>query len=693
MLAMVTSASAAGLEGFEAPVLPAATHTYKPVGSSWAFAGVTGSGIQRNGSAFTAGTAPEGQQTAFLKSADARVSRTVTLTPGVYRVSFMAARRAGNAVNPVQVWLDDRPVGGPLSPPSTAFTRLVSANVTVPAAGSYTLKLGTTFAGNHATFIDAVSIDTINPFDSLYTSTFSLKPLGKEAQPAVAKPQAKATSLVAPSYVDPVFGTRVYRATIASDRGSPSRYVRHDYSRRQAFNADNTRYLAHSEDSFWLLYDANTFKVLPRKGTGGALRDMAGQCEPIWHPTDPSRLWYTGREGGLVWYEKNVETDADDKVIGDFRARIKARWPGATQVWTKGEGTSSADGRYFAFMASHYDEATQVKTIHGLFTWDRETDTILGMLDASQFGNAYPDHISMSPSGKYAVPSWDNRPELGTRAYVRDFSSHRKLLDKSEHSDLAFGPAGQDYYVVTDYSSKQIRAIDLATGGSFDIMSLYPRVGSAYAAHISGQAFGRPGWALISTYDDYRDYGVRPDTTLEAPYRKLMLVELKPGGKQYAVAHTRVVDRWQLGTDGYFGEHQATISRDGSRILFATNFNDQGPASSYMVGLPSWVFVGSTGTPEVPDPGSAPLALTLGTVTRSGYAASFSLTSNVAAKCRMGTQAGTPYGAMYDNLTASSDGRLHTKTTSFGTPGAQTVYIACRADGAGDEKSLVVAIP
>ena len=52
------------------------------------------------------------------------------------------------------------------------------------------------------------------------------------------------------------------------------------------------------------------------------------------------------------------------------------------------------------------------------------------------------------------------------------------------------------------------------------------------------------------------------------------------------VAHTMAGARY----GGYAGEHQATISRDGSRILFATNFDDGGPPSSYLVLLPSWVY-------------------------------------------------------------------------------------------------------
>jgi hypothetical protein len=419
--------------------------------------------------------------------------------------------------------------------------------------------------------------------DALYLSTFALTALSSDAIPTVAKPTVKATSLATPSYIDPVYGTRIYKATDPSDFPGATA-VRHDYSRRQAWNADNTRYLAQASSGYWLLYDANAFTRLTRKGTNGALANMAGDAEPIWHPTDPKKLWHTGQNGSLIWYEKDVETDTET-VMANFSGRLP--WPGATSVWTKAEGTSSANGCRFAFIATNYDDKAHTNTIYGLFTYDRCTDTILGTLNASVFGSAFPDHISMSPSGSYAVPSWAFNKPLGTRAYKVDFSSSIQLHTMSEHSDLAIGPNGEDYYVVTDYDNNYIRAVDMATGSSIDLMPMYPRTGSGYAAHISGKAYGRPGWVAISIYSDSAAYGATsPDPVLQPMYRKIMLVELKADGRQLNVAHTRVAANY----GGYWGEPQVTISKDGSRLMFASNFNDSGEPSSYMIALPSWVY-------------------------------------------------------------------------------------------------------
>lgn len=432
---------------------------------------------------------------------------------------------------------------------------------------------------------EATPRPSVGPIDAdrYYPAGFRLPPLRADAIPRVARPPVKSPGLDAPSYVDPVYGTRIYRVTAPADFTGAS-FVRHDYSRRQPFNADHTRFIAEASNGYWLLYDAQRFDVLRRGGHAGALRGLAGDCEALWHPTDPRKLWYTATNGGLVWWEKDVEADID-QVLMDFRGRLP--WPDAKSVWTKGEGRASADGRLFAFMATSYHEASKKMVIHGLFTYDRSADRILGTLDAGAFGGVFPDHISISPSGRYAVPSWAYQPQLGTRAYPLDFSSHRLLHPDSEHSDMALGPDGQDYFIAASYKDGMLWAKDLATGQRLDLMRLYPRRGASIGAlHVSGLATQRRGWILVSTYGDSADYGkTKPDPELHAAHRKLMLLELKPNGRQYSVTHTHA----GVNYGGYEGEHQAAISRDGTRILFASNFDD-GPPSSYLVLLPGSVY-------------------------------------------------------------------------------------------------------
>ena len=413
---------------------------------------------------------------------------------------------------------------------------------------------------------------TGNPFDAYYERSFRLTSLS--ADPIAPVPTPDLATGLDDAVIDPAYGTRIHRATVA-DSTTGGR-LRHHYSRSQAFNADNSRFLAVAENGYWSLHDATTFKkleVLPR---------LAGNCEPLWDPKDPTRYIHTARDGGLTWW------DQDGKVVFDFTGRTP--WDKATSFWTQGEGTRSADGRILTVMANSYDEATKEKVCHGIVTVDLSSGTILGTLDASKFPfpGAVPDHVSTSPSGRFAVVSWVWMGEYqdgGTFSYPVDFSTSQKLINTSEHSDLGIGANGHDLYVAAAYSEGAIIAVDLETGERSELHTLYPAPGEAYACHISTQCFERPGWAVISTYGESANNNTAPVKDLRPEYRKVWLLELKPGGRALNVAHIR-----SSGSSGkeYFLEPQATASRDLSHIMVAAN-HDGGEVSSYMIGLPSWV--------------------------------------------------------------------------------------------------------
>lgn len=420
-----------------------------------------------------------------------------------------------------------------------------------------------------------------NLFDVFYPSEFSLTPLSDDAWQQPARPE-RATGLDGPHLVSPAYDTRIYRATDAAE-GQGGR-MRHEYSRRQAFNADNTRYLAQDAAGYWYLYDATTFAQLEK------LPDLAGDCEPIWDATNPNLLHFTARNGGAQWYTRDIAAGQTNPL---FDLTGKTPWPEAAQYTTRGEGTTSADGRYLALAALTYERSTGKHTVYGLVVVDLTSGEVVSTLDAAKFPRPHlvPDHVSISPSGEYVVPSWEEKEgEGGTWAYRRDFSAPRKLHHTTEHSDLAFGPQGQDYYVYADYKQGELAAIDLATGERFALTGLYPEPGEGYALHISGQAFDRPGWVVVSTYADYRDYqpGKVAADQPRAPYRKVWLAELKPKGRLLNVAHTQVEPRQRDDDEAYFAEPQATASRDLSRIMFASDWGGEA-VESYVVGLPGWV--------------------------------------------------------------------------------------------------------
>lgn len=411
--------------------------------------------------------------------------------------------------------------------------------------------------------------DARSPFDTRYDPGFRLRPLSPDEPPAPPAPLAPGAGIVEPTY-----GTWLFRATSVDD-GSGGR-MRHEYSRRQAFNADNSRLLAQDATGHWHLYDD--------AGSHLGRLDLAGDCEPLWHPSDPTKLLHTERGGGLRWHWLDVSSGRRH-VAFDLTGRTP--WPEATEFWTRSEGTTSADGRIITLLATRYEPGGQL-TAHGVLTLDVTNGTVLGTLDADDFPTpgALPDHVSTAPSGEYAVVSW-LAGAGGTVAYSLDFGESRQLAPGSEHSDLALGPDGADLLVYADYGRGQLTATALATGTVVELHPLYPAAGEAYAVHISGQAFDRPGWAVVSTYADSAEHGaVSPAPVARAEYRKVWLMELVPGGRRLNLAHTQsgaAADE----VSAYFLEPQASASRDLSRVIFASDFGS-GRVESHVVGLPSW---------------------------------------------------------------------------------------------------------
>jgi len=373
-------------------------------------------------------------------------------------------------------------------------------------------------------------------------------------------------------FKDPVFSTCVVRFTDhVADNTLGS--ARNDYSRRQAFNADDTLAVIYGGQGFWHLYDARSYRYIRR------LNGPAGDAEPQWHPTDPNQLYYLPNYGGLVIYSLNV-TSNTTTTVASFAGRLP--WPAAAHVWTKAEGSPSEDGRYWAFMV---DDAAWNSL--GLFTWDMQTDTILGTLHTN--GNR-PDHVSISPSGNHVVAQWS--APWRVRAYNRTLTSHRVVDCAPNHSDLVKGSDGDDYYVAIDYSSGgdpncspangYVFMRNLRTGVRTDLFPTYVNRTST-AAHFSGKAFRKPGWFLISTYATGWNPPGETYGKLEWLDEKVMAVELRANPKVLHLAHHRSK------YSDYWTEPHASVNRDFTRVIFNSNWGSVPDGiDAYIVDLPRW---------------------------------------------------------------------------------------------------------
>jgi hypothetical protein len=144
---------------FSAPSVPS-SYQYGPFTNGWTFG--TSAGVQANGSAWSAPTAPNGgTQTAFLQGCapGATISQSVNFPAGVYNISVMAAQRTTwGGAQAIAVYLDSTQIGYWTSIPGS-FTQFTTSNFTA-TAGIHTIEFEGLNAGDNTAFIGAVSVNT-----------------------------------------------------------------------------------------------------------------------------------------------------------------------------------------------------------------------------------------------------------------------------------------------------------------------------------------------------------------------------------------------------------------------------------------------------------------------------------------------------------------------------------------------------
>jgi hypothetical protein len=376
---------------------------------------------------------------------------------------------------------------------------------------------------------------------------------------------------------DPVFGTCLARVT---DRTSDltaddtSAGLKNEYSRVQSFNADGSRLLVRGIEATSYLYDARELQPLGELPLG---------VEPRWDGADPELLYFF-EETRLMAY--NVRS-GEESLVHEFADDFPGQKLGA--VWTRWEGSPSADGRYWGLMAEDEDWVA-----FAFLMYDRQTDQVIaerdlrGMWGVEGVDLEDIDHVTTSPLGDYFIASFsrcergqlgDDAHPCGLMVYDRDLTKGRGLLRIIGHYDVALDAEGREVIIFQDIDQDNISLLDLATG---TVTALWPIDFShtAIGLHFSGRAFGRPGWALVSTHDGDPDAYTWMDDQLFA-------LELRPGGRVFRLAHTHsLVDENQ--EHDYWAEPHASVNQDFARIVFTSNWgrSGTGEVEMFLIDLP-----------------------------------------------------------------------------------------------------------
>lgn len=131
-----------------------------PTVNGWTFNSRTG--IQANGSVFAPTPAPEGDQSAYLKTdggVPGEISQSIYFKPGTYQVEFQAAKRTSfGGTQTFDVYIDDMVIGS-YSAEKGEYQKFLTESFTVDATKKLTLRFAaTTTEGDNTAFIDAVRV-------------------------------------------------------------------------------------------------------------------------------------------------------------------------------------------------------------------------------------------------------------------------------------------------------------------------------------------------------------------------------------------------------------------------------------------------------------------------------------------------------------------------------------------------------
>lgn len=389
-------------------------------------------------------------------------------------------------------------------------------------------------------------------------------------------PTYKTTSVPVPaagqSVTDTVFGTTMYGAT--QTRVVQTESLRHEYSRFDPFNHDQSMILlTFFPAGEWRVYRTQT---IPYDQSGNLVRTL-DLAEPRWDPVDANLIW------GLAAFRivtVNVQT-GDTTTIKDFAQDpailpIITANPDLQGITTQYEGESSTDKRFWAFIMQGSNENYRPRYI---FTWDRQADHVLGVYTIAM-NQSDIDWVGMSPKGTWVLIGGSEANAGNLQGLVmanRELTQFHRIDFATAHSDVGLDSQGNEVIVMQNIRTDYIDMIplDLNTqpilevNGSYQGTNRTPLVRLFYdsesavglnsGVHISCNV---PGFCVVSTYIEP---GLPEQNWLD---RKIILVKLD-------ASHPRAYYLAQVyGTRGqYWEETHASITNDGAKVVWATNWN------------------------------------------------------------------------------------------------------------------------
>ncbi|MCU0236325.1 MAG: hypothetical protein MUC72_04480 [Acidobacteria bacterium] len=370
-------------------------------------------------------------------------------------------------------------------------------------------------------------------------------------------------------FMDPCFASRLTRVTTVEGVQG-----RHEYSRFDPFNRDKTLIVLLKHTGDYAVYRTSIF---PYNQAANLVFQTNAMEDPRWDESDSDLLW--GLSGFRIIHDdvrSGKRTVVKDFATDPRIAPILDSEPDIYRITMRQEGEASTDRRHWAFLLQGTREDYRPRY---LFCWDRESDRVLGLCTIKKEESDI-DWVGMSVNGNWVLVGGmsENVGKLrGMTIANRSLTRFQRIDYTTSHADVGIDAQGREVLIMQNSRTDFIDLIPLAwetrpildANGSYQGTGHVPLlrlhydsdspIGFNSGVHISCNA---PEYCLIST--------TIARNTPERNWldRSNALIRLD-------ATHPRVflLSKVYNTTEAYFEEAHGTMSRDGSRIVWAANWN------------------------------------------------------------------------------------------------------------------------
>ncbi len=352
------------------------------------------------------------------------------------------------------------------------------------------------------------------------------------------------------SYRDQAFGTSIKRVSDAYHMRHGPAFISTEFPTATPFNCTSTLLLLQHQSVF-ALYD----------GQGSYLRALPfavnASSEPRWSRSEPNVLYYVSAND-LMKLDVASGVSSLVRSFAEYAA-IRGR----------GESDISRDGDHFVFAAD--ERAGLADPGHPnryVFVYEVSTDTQGPVLDT--LGHDF-DNLYIAPDNSVAIgwlPTGAGR-FTGVELFDRGMKFQRQLTHAIGHMHLTRDTNGEDVLVWTN--SNDPLPIANCRNGIVKVrlsdaqQSCLLRLDWSLAVHIT--APDGNGWAFVETYAPADPPPQLPDWV---PYTNEILRVRLDGSETRRLLHHR-----SRPFNNYGYQPRATLSRDGTRLVFTSNFGLQ----------------------------------------------------------------------------------------------------------------------